>query len=243
MTAPSRASGKRAFTFKMKDLVTASGLPRQAIHFYVKEGLLPPGKKTGRNTALYTEEHLARLALIKKLKHERFLPLKAIKAVLDGREGAFTSEQREFLSEVRERIEAREAQTGKPVSQEEVAARFGLDATDIERAVSLGMVGSAPDESGKEQLLEDDMPIYALFAEIRRAGFTRELGFTLDELTFYEDHVEKLVHAEMQMILRKVSHLPAEEVATMVGRAMPVVHAMLAHYHEKKVRDLFASML
>ena len=107
MTAPSRTSGKRAFSYKMKDLVQASGLPRQAIHFYVKEGLLPPGKKTGRNTALYTEEHLARLALIKKPKHERFLPLKAIKAVLDGREGAFTPEQRDFLGEVRRRIEAR----------------------------------------------------------------------------------------------------------------------------------------
>src|SRR5688572_29910951 len=90
VTAPSRTAGKRGFAYKMKDLVVASGLPRQAIHFYVKEGLLPPGKKTGRNTALYSEEHLTRLALIKKLKHERFLPLKAIKAVLDGRESGFT---------------------------------------------------------------------------------------------------------------------------------------------------------
>ena len=40
--------------------------------------------------------------------------------------------------------------------------------------VVLGMVGAA----------YAAVPIYQLFAEIRRAGFSRALGFTLDELAF-----------------------------------------------------------
>ena len=43
-----------AWCYRMKDLCEASGLPRQAIHFYIQQGLLPPGQKTGRNMAWYT---------------------------------------------------------------------------------------------------------------------------------------------------------------------------------------------
>lgn len=244
MTAPTRGRAKAPFTYKMKDLVEASGLPRQAIHFYIQEGLLPAGKKTGRNMAFYTEAHLTRLALIKKLQHERFLPLKAIKAVLDGREGEYTAEQRGFLAEVRDRMTPRDQPAGgKPVDAEEIVTRFGLDPEDIERAIALGLVGSAPDASGRHRLTEDDLPIYQLFAELRRAGFTRELGFTLDELAFYEGHVERLVGEEFRLLWRRLSHLPPEEAAGMIERALPIVHAMLARYHEKKVRDLFASIL
>ena len=35
--------------YRMKDLCEATGLPRQAIHFYIQQGLLPAGRKTGRN--------------------------------------------------------------------------------------------------------------------------------------------------------------------------------------------------
>ena len=45
------------------------------------------------------------------------------------------------------------------------------------------------------------------------------------------------------MMWRRLAHLPPDEAASMIERALPLVHAMLARYHEKKVRDLFASML
>ena len=76
----------------------------QAIHFYIQQGLLPPGRKTGRNMAWYTEEHVERLHLIKKLQHERFLPLKAIKALFDGEDGVFSPRQHAFLAGVKERL-------------------------------------------------------------------------------------------------------------------------------------------
>ncbi len=50
--------------FRMRDLVEQTGLTRETIHYYLSEGLLPPAIKTGRNTALYTEQHLERLRKI-----------------------------------------------------------------------------------------------------------------------------------------------------------------------------------
>jgi DNA-binding transcriptional MerR regulator len=85
----------------MRDLCQATGLERQTIHFYIQEGLLPEGKKTGRNMAYYGEDHLERLRLIKKLQEERFLPLRAIRAVLGGKSGGFSKEQRKLLADVK----------------------------------------------------------------------------------------------------------------------------------------------
>jgi hypothetical protein len=42
----------------MRDIVRETGLPRSTIHFYLAEGRPPPPTKTGRNTALYSWEHV-----------------------------------------------------------------------------------------------------------------------------------------------------------------------------------------
>ena len=71
---------------RMKDLCDATGLGRQAIHFYIREGLLSEGKKTGRNMAYYTEAHIERLRLIRRLQDEQFLgSLVAVRRVATAR--------------------------------------------------------------------------------------------------------------------------------------------------------------
>ena len=53
---------------KIKDLEAQSGVPRTTIHFYLRQRLLHPPKKTGRTTAEYDQSHLIRLRKIKTLK-------------------------------------------------------------------------------------------------------------------------------------------------------------------------------
>jgi len=87
---------------RMRDLVRESGLPRETIHFYKLQGLLPAPIKTGRNTALYTRVHLDRLRHIRELQERQFLPLKAIRAVLDeSADEGFTPEQEDLVRQVR----------------------------------------------------------------------------------------------------------------------------------------------
>ena len=87
---------------RMRDLVRESGLPRETIHFYMQQGLLPKALKTGRNTALYTQEHLERLRRIRELQERQFLPLKAIRAILDDTaDEGFTPEQEDLVRRVR----------------------------------------------------------------------------------------------------------------------------------------------
>ncbi|MBL0194071.1 MAG: MerR family transcriptional regulator [Myxococcales bacterium] len=96
--APTEDAPRR---LKMQHLVQRTGVPRQVIHFYIQQGLVPEGTKTGRNMAYYDESHVERVALVRKLQHERFLPLKVIKAMLDQTDEAFSPTQKRLFAEVK----------------------------------------------------------------------------------------------------------------------------------------------
>lgn len=236
------AQERDLFPYKMKDLCDASGLERQAIHFYIQQGLLPPGKKTGRNMAWYSDEHLQRLQLIRRLQRERFLPLKAIKTILDGRGGPFSPEQHLFLSQVKTRLAGSldEAVPTEWIGVDELIARTGVSLEDIEESVAAGSV--AHEGAGETlKIASRDAWMFELFGEMRRLGFTRELGFTIGDIAFYEKAMNTLFRQEIGLLSDRLSDLPPEKVAKMIEGALPVVHAFLNRYHSDRVRDFFSS--
>jgi len=234
-----------AWRFKMKDLCEATGLERQAIHFYIQQGLLAPGRKTGRNMAWYTQEHIDRLLTIKRLQNERFLPLKAIKDLFDGNGERFSPEQQMFLTGVKDRLDGsigpRRGASGM-LTLEEVMERSGVDRADAERVVELELVGVAHDEDGTIRIPADDLWMFEGMGRLRAIGFTRERGFIVDELAFVDDAIAKLFEREVDLISNLLSHLPPDEVARMIEQILPVIHQLLVNTHAAKVRDFFASM-
>jgi DNA-binding transcriptional MerR regulator len=236
---------RKTHPYRMKDLCEATGIPRQAIHFYIQEGLLPPGVKTGRNMAFYGEEHLERLKTIKQLQHERFLPLKAIKAVLDGKEHHFDPVQWRFLSGVKkslaESIGSRDV-TGGTITVEALAERFGIDLLDVEEAIAQGIVAAREEPDGTRVVAESDAWHFELWAQMRAIGFTRELGFTIADVTFYEDLVSQLFQRELELVSTRLANLPPERVADMIERGLPVVHAVLMKSHLAKIQQFFGSL-
>jgi len=69
---------------RMAELARRSGVTRETIHFYLREGLLPRPEKGGRTVAYYGEAHLERLALIRRLRDEKYLPIAVIRRLLDS---------------------------------------------------------------------------------------------------------------------------------------------------------------
>ncbi|MBM4245501.1 MAG: MerR family transcriptional regulator [Deltaproteobacteria bacterium] len=71
----------------MKDLERATGVSRETIRYYIREGLLPEPERPGRNVAWYDASFVEHILLIKRLQGERFLPLSVIKGIVgDPRE-------------------------------------------------------------------------------------------------------------------------------------------------------------
>ena len=55
---------------RISALSALAGISTSAIHYYVKEGLLPRPPKSGKTMAYYSDEHLERLQLIVRLRQE-----------------------------------------------------------------------------------------------------------------------------------------------------------------------------
>ncbi|MFE5580718.1 MerR family transcriptional regulator [Kitasatospora sp. NPDC056531] len=69
---------------RISELTRRSGVPNATIKFYLREGLLPPGRATSATQAEYSEAHLRRLRLIRALIGIRGLSVNATREVLSA---------------------------------------------------------------------------------------------------------------------------------------------------------------
>ena len=131
-TGPIRPVNRKLL--RMGELAEASGVPAPTIKHYLREGLLPEPVKTSRNMAYYPPEFVERIRLIKRLQEERFMPLKAIKAVLDEdpeRAGAMLELEDRILDRA---LAGERART----SAAEVRERYGVPKEVLDRLAELG---------------------------------------------------------------------------------------------------------
>lgn len=68
---------------KMSELSAATDVPIATIKFYIREGLVHPGARTSRTTAVYDDSHVSRIRLTRALTEHGGLPLARVKDVLD----------------------------------------------------------------------------------------------------------------------------------------------------------------
>jgi len=230
------------WTLKMKELCERAGVTRQSVHFYIKEGLLPAGRKRGRNMAYYGEVHVRRLELIRQLQDERFMPLKAIKALLDGRETHFTPEQHGWLDEVKrdlpEPLRPDQARGAKVVDAAEVHARYGVTADELTELASYQFIGLRQTADGLTLVADSDLWMVALWAEIKAEGFT-ELGLTMGDLTIFQDTIAQLFTRETALFARLMSGLAPADAAQRLGLSVNLVNRFMAAMHRTKVQQFF----
>lgn len=68
---------------KVSQLSKLTGVSTSAINYYVRMGLLPPPIKTHRNMAYYDASYVQMINYIKKLQHQKHLPLSRIKEIME----------------------------------------------------------------------------------------------------------------------------------------------------------------
>jgi DNA-binding transcriptional MerR regulator len=69
---------------RISEIVRRTGVSTATVKYYLREGLLPPGRPTSATQSEYDENHLARLKLIRALVDVGGLSLAAIRSVLDA---------------------------------------------------------------------------------------------------------------------------------------------------------------
>ena len=231
------------WNLRMKDLCKATGISRQVVHFYISQGLLPPGKKTGQNMAYYSEEHVRRIELIRQLQEERFLPLKAIKALFDEQEASFSPSQRGFLRTLRTSIlKDDQAEVQHFESSDALATRFGIEREDIDELINEGLIHPQTSDNETLRLRPADLQWIEILTNLRRAGLTRELGFQVGDLQEFGNSMNDIIRWEVNLISKRMSSLDADEAGQRIRDALPVVHELIAHIHQSKIEDLLSAL-
>jgi DNA-binding transcriptional MerR regulator len=224
--------------YRMKQLCEMTGMSRQAIHFYIKKGLVPPGIKHGETSAEYTDEHVERIRLVRRMKEEQFLPLDAIKATLDQRDQRFTPAQRRVLSSVRREFTTKpaRARTSASLGIKTVQRRTGADAGEIEQLIEAGLVRGYRDDNDGWRVAHDDVWLVERWSELSALGFSADNGFSPADLLLYAESVDALVQREADLVLSKLSEMRPEELSAMIERVLPILGSVLARLHDRAVR-------
>jgi DNA-binding transcriptional MerR regulator len=218
----------------MRDLIRESGLPRETIHYYLVEGLLQPAIKTGRNTALYTDDHLDRLRKIQELRERHFLPLKAIRAVLDGEvteAKAFTPSQRDLIRQVGASLRGTlldhsDSGVAAPVQQGRIPV---ADVRELEAAglIQVHWQGDTP-------LLEPiDAEILESWTRLTESGISRERGFQPRHAVLYQRAIDRMVRAEIELFMERYSDAAGTDAAAVLEQALAHIERLIGALHRK----------
>lgn len=218
-------SGGNGDLLRMGELSEASGVPAPTIKHYLREGLLPEPVKTSRNMAYYRPEFIDRIRLIKQLQEERFMPLKAIKSVLDE-----DPERARALVDLEDRILDR-ALAGERTrtSATEVRERYGVPKDVLDRLEELEVL--SPNSRGYSP---SDIKIIEAISRFRAGGYDEQIGFTVYDTLRYKTALEDLVRQEVEVVMERLAgEVPPERVVEMLESGAQPLQDLIAALHTK----------
>jgi DNA-binding transcriptional MerR regulator len=178
---------------KLRELVKATGVSRETIQFYLREGVLPKPRKRDGGQADYDQRYVGLIHRIKDLQENHYLPLSVIKSILKRLKKASPDEehffkmQSEFFSPVSQFLSVKEV-TG----EDEFRRATGLGPKWLSRAEDWGIVTPRVIDGKKVYDLED-IAIGKLMVEMDRTGFGPKDGGDPETLKHHRDAIYGVV--------------------------------------------------
>ncbi|MGV8997365.1 MAG: MerR family transcriptional regulator [Parvibaculaceae bacterium] len=225
---------------KMKELERVSGLGRETIRYYIREGLLPEPERPKRNVALYTDAHVTRLETIKRLQSERHLPLHLIKSlVLAEAENPVTGFEAFIGLENRLGPMLAERRALGPRLLEDVAQDAAVSMEDVRGLASMSFI-AIERRDNTEWLNERNARLVELIGEWRAAGFTEEAGFPIEGFRIYVEVTQALAHRSVAQFYKNFgTKVTSEGAANMGVKGINLINAMMPLLRiEKIIREV-----
>jgi DNA-binding transcriptional MerR regulator len=237
--------------FEVADLASAAGVSVDTIRFYQTGGLLPLPGRSGRK-AVYTDEHLDRLRLIRSMA-SKGLSLKAIRLLLEREPdaaGAASRSDTALLAALEEEAD------GATYTGDELAEALGVPTTLIRSVEAAGLAEGLEDAQGRSRYGDGDLaaargalrllgygfPLASLLALAVRHD--RAIRKTCDAaIDLFDDHVRKKQGVARSARPEGLEGAASrgddedpengEEVAAAFRELLPVVTAIVAHHFQR----------
>lgn len=228
---PSDQDRRDLHRFKISEVIARTGVGREAVRFYINEGLLPKPKKTAPNMAWYSQRHIDLINLIRRLQEEQFLPLRAIKSVLhETGEHEFTARQLAVFAQMREQIAAEERVPRPAHELAKLADYLKLNQEELDVFRDLGLL-----RRKAARLTAEEEELLRLWARIRDAGLTRERGVTPRMFEMIIDAVDVLFEQELQLYESRLNDLDDREGDALLRSVIPDIHRVFEILHRRKI--------
>jgi DNA-binding transcriptional MerR regulator len=215
---------------KMSELSERTGVSAGTIRYYLREGLLGEGEdivRTSRNMAYYPVDYVEKIALIKRLQRQRYMPLRVIKGALEedpDRVSALIELEDRILERV---LQSDEAARRMPVS--EAAERYEVPRNVLTRLAEIGVL--TPRRGGYDA---EDVKIIEALASFRAGGYEEALGFTVYETLRYREALEPLVVEEVALLVdRLAGEVDVERAMQIVEAGVEPLRALIGAMHSK----------
>lgn len=210
---------------RMRELAARSGVSAATIKHYLREGLLPEPVRTSRNMAYYPPDFVERIRVIKQLQEERFMPLKAIKRVMDE-----DPERTRALVELEDRvIERAAAGEESRVSGAELRRRYDVPKEVLDRLAELEVL--TPTRAGYSPT---DVTIVEAIARFRAGGYDERIGFTVYDTLRYKSALEELVKEEVEVLMgRLAGEMETDRALELIDSGREPLNDLIAALHSK----------
>ncbi len=210
---------------RMRELAARSGVSAATIKHYLREGLLPEPVRTSRNMAYYPPDFVERIRLIKQLQEERFMPLKAIKRVLDE-----DPERTRALVELEDRVIERAAAGEETrVSAAELRHRYSIPKEVLDRLAELEVL--TPTSAGYSP---NDVKIVEAIARFRAGGYDERIGFTVYDTLRYKRALEELVKEEVEVLMARLAgEMETDRALKLIDDGREPLNDLIAALHSK----------
>ena len=230
--------------FPIRVLIKKTGVAKEAIHFYIREGILPKPVKTGRNVAYYNDEHVEKLKQIKELQ-KRFIPLRIIKQLLTAKKEEVDRKLGDLQRRLNIPMDIIDSEAS--LSFEDLRERTGLSSRELKRLEKVGVISSPSGTRGKKYERED-LELALLVGKLKDAGYSEEGGFTgISGLTLYVDHMKAMVEEEIKRFLESVpENLGLQEASQLAKRGIELYGEFIGLLRKKlikhKVKETLSQM-
>ncbi len=208
-----------------------TGVSRATIYHYLDVGLLPQPERPNLRMAYYDPDCIDRVNVIRRLKEQRFMPLEAIRRVLD--DGGVAG-LRAVDSRLLDALGDGDTQhSEEPLCAEALLDRHPVDAGVLESLAGAGLLGSA-----EGPFSADEVSVVAAVHEMRRAGLDEGLGFSVDQLSLYPAALRSLIDLEFAVFNERVlGAVSPERASAMAKVAVEATSELLAALHRRLLRE------
>ena len=206
----------------MSELERRTGVHREVIRLYLRNGVIPEPERPKRTVAIYREDHVQAIAAVRKLQHESRLTLPQIKALMDG-EGMQQRVDTSALDPLEQLVAHRSGQEQGPVLIASLQERYPLAAEDATTLAGIGILTIIPTRDG-DALTISDAQMVRIWGEMRKAGFDAHLDYTPEILGFYVEAADFVGKWEAATFLERIDgRVGVDEAADLVGHALPLM--------------------